>query len=159
MRNSNGIPLQPNLPSTKTSSCNRFRLRTLKLHGGTWGGVVEGGWQGERGATCISIQDAGLLNASFDPRVSSKYTLATGYRSPAGLNVGVCLQRLEGLQHVDYAGLREPARLLKLQYRSLAPRPIPCGFLSFYRGYIGVICGLYWDNGKCSGNYYSRLAY
>ena len=26
--------------------------------------------------------------------------------------------------------------------------------LGLYKGYIGVIQGLYWDNGKESGNYY-----
>ena len=30
-------------------------------------------------------------------------------------------------------------------------------YQGLYRGYIGVILGLYWDNGKENGNYYNGL--
>ena len=31
--------------------------------------------------------------------------------------------------------------------------------MGLYRGYIGVLSGLYWDNGKENGNYYSIIGY
>ena len=31
------------------------------------------------------------------------------------------------------------------------------GIIGFFRGYIGIILGLYWDNGKENGNYHNGV--